>query len=161
MNDMSNNASEEESDNMNISFPFEEVLVLPEFIDLTFLILGVIGMYQGIEISHPLYAVLFLNLIMPIIFSIVNIIGFTFMPQVGYVILANTNNTISLFFHCTCWCVTSLIGYLYIIEPDKLHKIMPNVRIQCFAALLLTITFACFLTLPMIGYGLHIGKDFF
>ena len=158
MNQVLSNASEEEPENMNITFAFGELLVIPEFIDLNFLILGVIGMYHGIQITHPLYAVLFSNLIVPIIFSITNVVGYTLMPQMGYVILANTNNTICIFFHCTCWCVTSLIRYLYIVEPDKLHTLMPNVRIQCVAALLLTITFACCLTLPMIGYGLHIGK---
>jgi len=158
MNQISSNVSEEESEVLNITLAFEAVLVIPEFIDLIFLLIGVIGMYRGIEISHPLYAVLFSNLIVPIIFSLINIIGYSCMPQLGYVILANTNNTISIFFHCTCWCVTSMIRYFYIVEPDRLHELIPNVRIQCFSALLLTITFATFLTLPMIGYGLHIGK---
>lgn len=158
MQQLLNNYSEEHSQNMNITFAFGEVLVIPEFIDLSFLILGMISMYCWIEISHPLYAVLFFNMTVPIIFSITNIICYSCMPQVGYVILANTNNTISIFFHCTCWCVTSLIRYLYIVEPGRLDRLIPNVRIQCFAALMLTITSASIITLPMIGYGLYIGK---
>jgi len=116
-------------------------------------------MYQGIEIGHPLYAVLFANLILPMAFSLMNIIGFAFMPQISYYILANTSNAMSIFFHCTCWCTTSLIRYLYIIKPDWLHKKLPSIKVQCLTALVLTITFACFLTLPMIGYGLHIGNS--
>ena len=153
---MSLNVSQENSASINRTF--DEVMVVPEFTNLIFLLLAVLGMYQGIEIGHPLYAVLFANLIVPMAFSVMNIIGFAFMPQISYVIFANTNNAMSIFFHCTCWCITSLIRYLYIIKPDWLHKKMPSIKVQCFSVLALTITFACFLTFPMIGYGLHIGN---
>ena len=39
------------------------ILILPETLNLIFLISGVTGMYNGVEIQHPLYTVLFTNLV--------------------------------------------------------------------------------------------------
>ncbi len=35
--------------------------VIPEYVNLAFLTIGLYGMYQGIEIVHPLYAILYLQ----------------------------------------------------------------------------------------------------
>ena len=152
------NTSMDDSVNMNLANGYEELLVIPEFLSLGFLLLAVIGMHCRIEITHPLYSVIYADLIVPTVLSMANIIGFVLMPQFGYFTLANTNNTIGLFFHCTSWCVTSMIRYSYIVEPERLHKLVPNMKYQCFLALVLTITFSFCLTLPMIGYGLFIGN---
>ena len=36
---------------------------IAEIVELPIILAGIIGMYQGIEISHPVYAVLFLDLV--------------------------------------------------------------------------------------------------
>ncbi len=38
-------------------------VILPDFANLLFLLTGIHGMNQGIEIGHPVYAVLFTNLV--------------------------------------------------------------------------------------------------
>jgi hypothetical protein len=48
------------------------VVVLPDCANVTVLLIGLYGMYQGIEVQHPLYAVLFLNLAVSWISSLVN-----------------------------------------------------------------------------------------
>ena len=91
------------------------------------LFLVVYGMYQGIEILHPLHVVLFADIIFPIIFTVVSIIGF------------NLSNAFSLYFHCSCWRVTSVIRYIYNLHENWIHKVLPNSKFQCLAALLLTL----------------------
>jgi hypothetical protein len=39
------------------------VLLIPDIISLLILVLALLGMYQGIEISHPVFSVLFANMV--------------------------------------------------------------------------------------------------
>ena len=78
-------------------------LVIPEFIYLVIFILGIYGMYQGIEIQHPLYAVLFLNLLVPSTFTAVNITAFPFISTEEYIKVSNLSCAFCLYFHCTSW----------------------------------------------------------
>jgi len=130
----------------------------PEYFNLLFLLMTVYGMYQGIEINHPLYAVLFADLIVATIFMVVNILGFPFIASWKYIVLSTTCNNMVLFFHCNCWCVTSIIRYIYIIHEDWMQKVLPNFKGQCGAALLLTLTMSSCCTVPMISYGIHLGE---
>ena len=57
-------------------------LVWPEFCNCLLLGIGLYEMYQGIEIGHPVYAILFSNLLVAFIFSFIGIFAFftTFGP---------------------------------------------------------------------------------
>ena len=47
---------------------------------MTFLSIGIYGMYQGIEIKHPLFALLFSNLIFPNVATFLNFLVLAFFP---------------------------------------------------------------------------------
>ena len=106
----------EGNDNAILSLTITSILVAPEFVNLIFLIIGIYGMQKGIEISHPLYAILFLNLITSLAVTLINISAFPFTQSEQYVIVSNSMNGSSLVFHCNCWCVTSIMRYLYIVH---------------------------------------------
>jgi len=54
---------EVQEDYEHINPTLKLLLVLPDHANLILLLFAVYGMYQGIEIRHPLYSVLFMNLI--------------------------------------------------------------------------------------------------
>ena len=144
--------------NNNETLIFEDWLIGPECFDLFILIAAVYGMYQGIEILHPLYAVLFADLVIPIIFTVASITSFPFISSIKFLVLSNSCNTFCLYFHCTCWCVTSVIRYIYILHEHWLYKVLPNSTFQCFASLLLTLAMTLCCTMPMISYGVYLGE---
>ena len=84
-------------------------LIIPESVNLSLLILGIYGMYQGIQIIHPLYAILFLNLIIQALSSLLSCISFPFLATEKFVRLSNGNNSLALLLHCTAWCLTSML----------------------------------------------------
>ena len=107
-------------------FIVQILCVLPEYINLFFLTCGLYGMYQGIEIGHPVYAVLFLNLIVSTMSTVLDIVVFFFISTNKYVLFSNLVNALSVFFHCTSWCVTSVLRFVYIIGGDCFHNFIPN-----------------------------------
>ena len=60
----------------NLIWILPHLLIVPEYFNLIVLIVGVYGMYQGIEITHPLYAILFVNLIVPLCFTSMDLVMF-------------------------------------------------------------------------------------
>jgi len=137
---------------------FEDWVIIPECLDLLILVLAVYGMYQGIEILHPLYAVLFADLILPIIFTIINITSFSFITPIRFLVLSNSGNTFCLYFHCCCWCVTSILRYIYILHEHWIHKVWPKSKFQCLVALLLTLAMTVCCMMPMFSYGIYLGE---
>jgi len=89
--------------------------------------------YKGIEIRHPVYAILFCDLIVALASSLTNAVILPFVPTYKYTGLANGNNMFCLIFHFCCWLILSIQRYLYITkktwldtkfpEPDSLLKI--------------------------------------
>jgi uncharacterized membrane protein len=47
----------------------QSAMIVPDFFNCVVLLLGIYGMYHGIEIQHPLYAIMFLNLIIALLFT--------------------------------------------------------------------------------------------
>ena len=80
------------------------VLVIPEYFYLIIFLLGIYGMFCGIEIMHPLYAVLYINLIVPTTLTVICIVFFPLIetPE-SYIKLSNLFSYVSVFFHCTTW----------------------------------------------------------
>ena len=136
----------------------QATLVAPEYLNFFVLLLAVYGMYQRVEIHHPLYAVLFLNLIIPLCFSLIDMIGFMFLTPNKYITLSNTNSVFCIYLHCTCWCVTSIIRYIYIIYPDWINNLTPSARIQFFATYTMVLILTFLLSAPMYSYAIYLGK---
>jgi hypothetical protein len=122
----------------NISQLDNELLFVqmsPGCINTILLSAGLYQMYSGIEIAHPVYAVLFCNLLVTLISSMIDVFIFPFITILKYTILVNANTTMCFLFHCCSWCVLSLLRCLYIINPKWLHEKFPNPKTLCALAI--------------------------
>ena len=81
------NTSLYHSNNSLLEFDLPLRLLVPsiDIVNLLFLILGIYGMYNGIEIGHPLYMVLFINLIQATISTTANLCCFPLIAFDQYV----------------------------------------------------------------------------
>ena len=134
------------------------LLIFPEYVNFVILFIGIYGMYHGIEIQHPLYTVLFVNLNVACISSAVNIVGFTLIPVHKYVVLSNLTNSQSLYFHCTSWCITSTIRYIYIFHEDWVHNTIASARLKCFLAIMASFGFSCIQSSPVFVVIIYFGN---
>ncbi len=135
--------------------------VSPEYINLFFLSCSIYGMYQGIEIVHPLYSVLFLNLIVSLLTTILDITEFFFISTAKYIVLSNLTNSLSLFFHCTSWSVTSILRFVFIVYGDWFNNLILSQKLQCASALLITCALSIILSIPTFSVAIFYGKYFF
>jgi hypothetical protein len=123
------------------------MVVIPvclELVNIMMLTAGMCLLYLGIEISHPIYGILFSNLIVTTISSLINVLVFPFVKTIQYNTLVNGNNAACLNFHCCCWCILSVLRYLYIIHKPWLDKTFPKL----FSLLLLSMLGVLALFLP-------------
>ncbi len=72
--------------------------MVPEVLGLSFLSIGMFAMYLGIQINHPIYALLFINLTFPAVATIMNFLALAFLPFRLWVRLSLFLD----FFRCQC-----------------------------------------------------------
>jgi hypothetical protein len=154
----SNSTSLDSCNYDNLTSVLQIFCVVPEYINLFFLSCGIYGMYRGIEIAHPLYAVLFLNLIVPLVSTTLNIAAFFFISTVRYIVFSNIINALSLFFHCTSWLVTSGLRFVYIIYGDWFNNWIPSQKLQSISAVIVTCVLTVILSLPTFSILIFYGK---
>ena len=95
--------------------------------DAALLGLGIGGMYQGIEICHPIYALLFTNLVFPFVLTVVDISLYFASPfEVRYRQTLFVNSMCALF-HTTCWSVISVLRYIHIEHEPWLQRHWPSI----------------------------------
>ena len=133
-------------------------IIIPELINMAFLLLGIYGMYRGIEVQHPLYAILFFNLIVSLLSSIINTSACGFISLDQYFMLSGMINAFSILFHGTCWLLSSLIRYLYIMHNDWLFSKFPDVKKQCWIALGFEIALGIMFMMPTLGNFIYLGN---
>ena len=85
------------------------ITLVLECVNIVLLPLGIYFMYRGIEIQHPLYAILFFNLISSLASSIVNSAAFAFLSTEKFSQLSNLVNVLSLFLHDSSWLTSTVI----------------------------------------------------
>ena len=152
------NSSAETSNTENFTYASQVFCVVPEYLNLFFLSSGLYGMYQGIEISHPLYAVLFLNLTVSLISTMLDIAVFFFISTARYIFFSNLMNNLSVFFHCTSWCMTSVLRFIYIIYGDWLNNFIPYQKLQCTLSVIMTFVLTTILSIPTFSIIISYGK---
>ncbi len=145
----------------NPMYLLQTLYVVPEYFNLFILSCSLYGMYRGVEISHPLYAVLFLNLIIPLMTTILHVTVFFFISTARYVFISNPINCLSVFFHCTSWCVTSVLRFVYIIYGDCLNNFIPSQKLQCTSAVIITCGLTIILSIPSFSVAILYGKQQF
>ena len=160
---MDNNLTNSETNNsvinssaLTTNMPY--LLVIPEYFNICLLLIGVYGIYRGVEISHPIYFILFVNLIIPLSVSVINIIAYQITSTKKYLMMASSLSGLCLAFHCNCWCVTSIIRYLYIVHENWIHNKIPNFKHQCIVALAATLASLFSLMAPSFVYSISIGN---
>ena len=142
----------------NSSSLVQVIIMGLESFNLLLLVPVTFSFYQGIEIQHPLYAVLFYNLIVSIVNSAISVLGCFVLPFKTYVRLLNVLNLVHLFYLCSNWSVTSVIRYVYILHDSWLHTILPSPKIKCCLAIGFSVLFALLQSSPVVAVGLQLGK---
>lgn len=138
----------------------EEYILFPVCLEVgssILLLLGIHQMYVGIEINHPVYGILFGNLMFALVSSLINIFVFPFLTNFKYSALVNANITIYFLFHDSCWCVLSVLRYFYIIHKNWLHDKFPEAKTILILASfgIFTIFTICFFSVlgPLVAFG--------
>ena len=111
--------------------------------------------YKGIEIGHPVYAVIFCDIIVTLISSLINAIILPFVDNYRYTDQANLNSFFCLVFHCCCWCILSILRYLYLVKQSWLDKTFPqlaNLRIVSLLSLALLFILNISMGIPSLMY---------
>jgi hypothetical protein len=106
--------------------------------------IGIVQMYNGIEIGHPVFRVLFCNLVAAFMSSVVNVIAYPVEKNIRYSTIVNGNNTFCLLFHCCCWLIVSILRFLYIIHKDWILLRFPEAKV--LNRLVITSVFCTYLT---------------
>ena len=83
------------------------LLCLPEIFNVILLLISIRQMYQGIEILHPVFLILFCNLIATFLSSTMSIFAYLFEACIKYSTFIIANSGVCLIFHCCCWCLIS------------------------------------------------------
>jgi hypothetical protein len=117
------------------------VPIILELFNIILLLACTCLIYSGIEISHPVYAVLFYNLVIALLSSFINSMIFPFVKNINFTNLVNGNSVACLLFHCSSWCVLSLLRYMYIIHKSWIDETFP----EPFKLLLLSVVGVIFL----------------
>lgn len=136
-----------------------EVQVLFEVVNTIVLATALNMMYRGIEIGHPIYAILFCDLLIAFVSSFVNAFVFPFVSFLPYFVLVNGNSVACLLLHCCCWCVLSFLRYVFIVkkswlDSSKLFEMKNLLSLSLLVvALLFTASFSSMLGITMyFGY---------
>ncbi len=121
------------------------------------LLIGSVQMYNGIEISHPIYSTLFCNMVITLLSSMIDVFVFPLVKNLKYSTLVNGNSVICLLFHFCSWLVLSVLRYLYIIHPDWLHTKFTDARVVSgLATLGVIFIFTCSCS-TMLGTLMYFG----
>jgi hypothetical protein len=114
-------------------------------------------MYNGIEISHPIYATLFCNMVITLLSSVIDVFIFPFVTNFKYSTLVNGNSVLCLLFHFCSWFVLSVLRYFYIVYPDQLHQRFPEPKVLSSIAIISDILIFTINCAGMLGTLMYFG----
>ena len=127
------------ADNQEVSDGTETILVhaFSELLGCSVLFFETYFVYQGIEIGHPVYAVIFCDLVVTLASSLINVAVLPFAADadaVWFTAAANGNSGLCLHFHCCCWVVLSVLRYLYIVKEKWMDEKLPGSKTRLLVA---------------------------
>jgi hypothetical protein len=111
---------------MSVSLKYKHIYTISDVINTILLLVGILQMYNGIEIEHPVFRVLFWNLIVAFFLSAVSVIIYFFEKIIKYSTFVYSCNTFYIMFHCCCWLIVSLLWFVYIFHKDWLFEQFPD-----------------------------------
>ena len=143
------------------NFLFGVPLIIPECINFCLLLISIVVVYRGIEISHPIYAVMFCNLVVAFFSTILNLIAYVSCEVELFYRLNNANNAVCMLFNCNAWLVKSLLKYIFIVHGSWIDEKFSNQINLTRLAITLTFLFCAILTLPWMTLLYIFGEYFF
>jgi hypothetical protein len=114
-------------------------------------------MYNGIEISHPIYATLFCNILITLLSSIIDVFVYPFLPNFKYSTLVNGSSVLCMLFQFCSWFVLSVLRYFYIVYPDQLHQRFPETKLLTCIAIISDILLFAISCTGMLGTWMYFG----
>ena len=143
--------------NFNSTLQMKFFVTSPNILIIIILIIGIQKMYLGIEIAHPIYVALFCNLVSHLLASIMEILIAPFLTKIRITTLVKGSFTFCILFHCCCWCVLSILRYVYIVHGDWLHYKIPenkNITIITILSIYFLYSVGCTIVfLPTVYFG--------
>ena len=85
------------------------VVLIPEIAAPIIFAISIYVMNKGVEIGHPVYAVLFLNLIFPCLVTVIMLSASFVLDIAQWKVFAGIGNMISMLYHHSCWAVLSVL----------------------------------------------------
>ncbi len=149
-----------ECQNCSMADPISEFKFFPICVEINnsfFLLIGIYQMYCGIEISHPVYGLLFGNLIIALVSSLLNIFVFPYLTDFKYSTLVNGNNVTYFVFYLSCWLILSALRYAYIIKTHWLHARFPEPRTILLLAFIGVLSVFAFCYATVLGTLMFFG----
>jgi len=135
------------------------VAIIPEYFNIFILLAVIYGMFCGIEVGHPIYAVLFINLIVPLCATLAEILFFYIIEDSQFfLLLQNFFGSTCLIFHLYAWCVTSVMRYIYIVHENWIHSKIPNIKIQGMLTCTFTVAAVMVILMILISYAASLGE---
>jgi hypothetical protein len=144
------------TDGIGIAIFYTEVVL--ELLNSVVLFVLAYYIFKRIEVGHPVYALIFGDILVTLASSLINGLVLPFVKTYHYISLTNGNSIVCLFFHCCCWSVLSVLRYMYIINKNWLEQTFPDpsrLRKVSFLALFILITInlsTFFATTVFFGY---------
>ena len=131
-------------------FPNQTVdigVILPEVLAIPILTISVSVMYHGVEIAHPVFRLLFNNLIFAFVSSAIILSAAPIVDGRNLLLISEFGNLISLLFHHSTWMVLSCLRFAYIVKSDWLHSKCPDVnRLRNISQIAVALSFSFILS---------------
>ena len=106
-------------------------------------------MHKGVEINHPVFSLLFSNLLFPLVATLINLAALPLVPFQSWIRLSLFTNYLSMLFHTTSWGVISALRYAFIEHNSWMNSKWPD--IQKLKPLALATQFCSFIILLLIN----------
>ena len=133
------------------------IVIFPSLINIAVLLILSCQMYFAIEVAHPIYSVLFFNLLITALSFLIDVSVFPFVKGFKYNTLVIGNNSMCWIFQCCCWCVLSVLRYIYLVHTEWVHTSFPDHRMLSAVAILAILLTFVFCFGNMIGTVMHFG----
>ena len=101
--------------------------LLPEVVALPIFCAAIYIMYRGVEIDHPVFRILFNNLIFQLLSNVVILTGLLTVDNRKIALMfPQFGNIFDRLFHHTSWMMLSCLRYCYVAKSDWLHSKWPD-----------------------------------
>ena len=90
------------------------LILMPELLALVLFSIAISIVYKGVEIDHPMYSVLYLDLVVPLIITVSIILTSMLVSIHNWKAVSSMLNMISLLYHHTSWAILSVLRFLLV-----------------------------------------------